>query len=173
MKGHFHSLKSDYVQFYGKISAFFRAKPIRMTLLRIIYKAAPLAAAFMYIAMLLYCFISGNYIKLLKCIVIPAAAFFLVTVMRKILNTERPYTRYKINPLIHKDKKGESFPSRHTLSAVLITMTGFYVWPPLGLILSVLSVLLGASRIIAGVHFPGDVLAAVLIGAAAGALLFI
>ena len=59
-----------------------------------------------------------------------------------------------------------SFPSGHTLHAVSfsILMTAYH--PPLALLVWPFAVLVAASRVVLGLHYPSDVLAGAAIGAA-------
>jgi undecaprenyl-diphosphatase len=67
-----------------------------------------------------------------------------------------------------------SFPSGHTLHAVAFTIVGCFWFPSLAFVLIPFSVLVALSRIVLGLHYPSDVLAAIGIGAAvAGASLLI
>ena len=50
-----------------------------------------------------------------KSLVIAGIAFVLVSLVRKMINADRPYTKYDFVPLIEKNKTGESMPSRHVL----------------------------------------------------------
>lgn len=92
-------------------------------------------------------------------VVIPAAAFILVSLIRRALNVPRPYEKLTIEPLIHKETKGKSFPSRHVFSAMMIALTVLTVYPVWGGCLIAVSVLIALCRVFAGVHFPIDVLA--------------
>ena len=76
-------------------------------------------------------------------------------------------------PLISKDKKGETFPSRHCASAFAISVAFFYTNIYLGIFYTILAVLVALSRIFAGVHFVRDVLAAALYSCALSSLYFI
>ena len=67
-----------------------------------------------------------------------------------------------------KEKQGESFPSRHVLSAAVITAVFFYAAPPLGPVLAVITLLIALVRVIGGVHFVKDVTAGALLGGALG-----
>ena len=58
--------------------------------------------------------------KLLRAILVPAISFVLVTVFRKIINAPRPYEKFEMPPVIEKDTKGKSFPSRHVFSVFII-----------------------------------------------------
>ena len=57
-----------------------------------------------------------------------------------------------------------SFPSGHTLHAVTITLIILPVLPLLGLLLVPITLMIMASRIILGLHYPTDVLIATAIG---------
>ncbi len=59
-----------------------------------------------------------------------------------------------------------SFPSGHTLHAVACALLLSAFYPALGLMLWPLAVLVAASRVVLGLHYPSDVLAGALIGAA-------
>jgi len=58
-----------------------------------------------------------------------------------------------------------SFPSGHTLHAVAFTLVAASYYPWLAALLVPFTLLVAASRIILGLHYPSDVLAGALIGA--------
>lgn len=57
-----------------------------------------------------------------------------------------------------------SFPSGHTLHAVLFTIIGVAWFPALAAVLVPLTVLIALSRVILGLHYPTDVLVGAIIG---------
>jgi undecaprenyl-diphosphatase len=59
-----------------------------------------------------------------------------------------------------------SFPSDHTLHAVAFTLVGCGYYPALAVVLVPFTLLTAASRVVLGLHYPSDVLAGALIGAA-------
>jgi undecaprenyl-diphosphatase len=59
-----------------------------------------------------------------------------------------------------------SFPSGHTLHAVCFTALALAHMPTLGMLLLPFAALIAASRVVLGLHYPSDVLAGGLIGAA-------
>ena len=59
-----------------------------------------------------------------------------------------------------------SFPSGHTLHAVAFTLVACYYYPDLATILVPFTLLTAASRVVLGLHYPSDVLAGAVIGAA-------
>ena len=162
-----------YVRFYRKCEAFFKEKQIRFDILKFLYKVLPVLEAAVYCGLIIYSFVKEDYLMLTKCIVVPATAFVVVSIFRKLIDSRRPYTKYDITPLINKDKIGESFPSRHTLSAFLITMTGFYVYFPVGIVLAVMSLIIAITRVVSGVHFTKDVIAGAVIGILSGIIYFV
>ena len=64
----------------------------------------------------------------------PAISFVLVSVFRDRVNMPRPYEQLDIRPLIHKDTRGHSFPSRHVFSSAVISCAFLYTVPCLGAI---------------------------------------
>lgn len=63
-----------------------------------------------------------------------------------------------------------SFPSGHTLQAVGFTVVAVAWYPLLAPLLLSFTALVAASRVILGLHYPSDVLAAIGIGGALGTL---
>ncbi|URL59788.1 phosphatase PAP2 family protein [Luteibacter flocculans] len=63
-----------------------------------------------------------------------------------------------------------SFPSGHTLQAVSFTVVAVAHYPVLAPFLVGFAALVGASRVVLGLHYPSDVLAATAIGGGLGAL---
>ncbi|MDH5693442.1 MAG: phosphatase PAP2 family protein [Gammaproteobacteria bacterium] len=65
-----------------------------------------------------------------------------------------------------------SFPSGHTLHAVAFTIVALSYYPILSPFLVSVTLLIAFSRVILGLHYPSDVLAGALIGAAVALLSF-
>lgn len=109
----------------------------------------------------------------LKVLLIPAVTFIVVSLIRAKINEPRPYEVEDIIPLIKKDTKGKSMPSRHVFSAVIISMAYLFQIPWLGIALLVCAACSGFVRILGGVHYPKDVLAGYLVGILCGMLFFV
>lgn len=107
-----------------------------------------------------------------RAVVVPGLAFAAVSVFRRLYDAPRPYEQLAIEPLIPKDTKGKSFPSRHVFSVYMIAMA----WLPFNTIVGVVLLLLGLDmmfmRVVGGVHYPQDVLAGAACGVLAGIIGF-
>jgi len=57
-----------------------------------------------------------------------------------------------------------SFPSGHTLQAVAFSTVALYYYPRLAVILVPFTLLVASSRVILGLHYPSDVMVAIVIG---------
>lgn len=159
-------------EFYEKLSKPFRESEQKKRWLLRANKVLTGLVYLIYPAMLLYLAMMRDS-RFLRVLLIPAAGFVLLSLFRKICNAKRPYEVWEIIPLIPKDTKGNSFPSRHVFSTYLIAMAAWYLWPPLGMLLCAMGIFLAAVRVIGQVHFVRDVAAGAAIGIAWGLLLFL
>ena len=105
---------------------------------------------------------------LAQAIIVPLDSFFTVSFVRYLINAKRPYEKFDLPPVLEKDTKGKSVPSRHVFSVFIIAMTVFYTFPWAGSALMVIGVLLGVIRVVGGVHEPKDVVAGALVGVLCG-----
>lgn len=119
------------------------------------------------------CFTMGSaWPRLLRLVLVPGVGFVLLSLVRRQLNVPRPYERWSIDPLITREKTGDSFPSRHVFSATVIAMAALWLDWRWGLPLLVLAALLAVIRVVGGVHYPRDVVVGALVGLMVGSLLF-
>ncbi|SHI22308.1 PAP2 superfamily protein [Sporobacter termitidis DSM 10068] len=153
---------------YEKVAGWVSERPFLLGLLKVLNKGLP---AVLYIAypLLLIVLAAGRDVRFYRVLFVPAAVFFLVTVLREALNLPRPYEKLAITPLIGREGAGRSFPSRHASSAAVIAAAFWYVWAPAGLAASVIALVIAAVRPVAGIHFPRDVIAGCALGFALGA----
>lgn len=151
-----------YERWYEGIEQYFRKWEMLFDLLVFFNTWIPRLVYISYPLLLLFLIFTKDE-RAVKVLLVPFAAFLFTTIIRKVKNEPRPYEKYTIRPLIPREKKGESFPSRHTLSILIIAMAFLYINTALGILFLLLGVILAAVRVAAGIHFPRDVIAAALI----------
>ena len=157
---------------YDKIRAWFLRTPRCLLLLRAAYKGLPLIVATSYPLCLLLCFLYQREL-FLRAVIVPALLFLLITLIRHQINFPRPYEREKIIPLIQRQKKGHSFPSRHTASAGIIAAVWMAYWYPAGITMIMITFFIAVSRVLAGVHDVRDVAFGGVVGFIAARIFFI
>lgn len=106
--------------------------------------------------------------RIIRIILVTGSSFILVSVFRHFYNELRPYAIYDFNPIVRKEKRGESMPSRHVFSGFVIGMAFLYAAPYLSIPVFICSILMCIGRVVGGVHFPKDVIAGAVIGMISG-----
>ena len=161
-----------YTRTYARISAPFRrlahGRLVIVTFDRVL--VGLIAAA--YLGSIVWMVATGDD-RALRLIMVPASSFIFVTVLRAALNAKRPYELFAIDPLIPRNRAGKSFPSRHVFSAAIIACTLGYVYLPWGITAFIAASIVACLRVIGGVHFPRDVIAALILALACGAIGFV
>ncbi|WP_241156461.1 MULTISPECIES: phosphatase PAP2 family protein [unclassified Adlercreutzia] len=108
------------------------------------------------------------------CVAVPSVLFAACSLFRRVVNAPRPYEALPIDPLIKKDTRGKSFPSRHAFSMFTIAAAWMTFQPVVGAALMAAGAFMGGVRVLGGVHYPRDVIAgaasALVLSAAAYAL---
>ena len=164
----------NYQEWYEKRKSSLLRHPQLLQLMRVFNRTMTVLMPLAYFTLL-----GTNYINkglgqdLYAYILVPAFGFILLTLVRKWINQPRPYETWEIVPLLDKDSSGNSMPSRHVFSATIISMACLHANLLVGLVLLVLSVLLGLVRVLGGVHYPKDVLVGYACGLLLGILFFI
>lgn len=91
------------------------------------------------------------------------AGFLIVTVLRILYNSPRPYEKDGVEPLIDKTTVGKSFPSRHTFCMFMIAMSWIpWCWP-IGALLLLCGCYMAFCRVLLRVHYPQDVIVGALL----------
>jgi membrane-associated phospholipid phosphatase len=80
---------------------------------------------------------------------------------------DRPYQAHHVAHLWGPRKTDASFPSDHSSAAFAIAFAVLAFDPLAGVLFLVLAALIAAGRVVVGEHYPGDVLAGLVIGAVA------
>ena len=105
---------------------------------------------------------------LLRVVVTCGVPFVGLSLFRRAFNAPRPYEVFGIPPVIPKETKGKSFPSRHVFSIFIIGASSGVLIPWVGALLCCLGIVLAAVRVATGVHFIKDVLAGAIVGLVCG-----
>ena len=121
---------------YARLSAPFR-QPARRKALLAANRAATWGCYLAYPLLLLVLALQRDG-RFFRSLLVPAVSFAALSLVRRALNFRRPYEVLDIDPIIHKDTKGKSMPSRHVFSIFVIAMTFLWIVPWLGVILLVL-----------------------------------
>ena len=121
---------------------------------------------FWYSLMALMLFVDQAHAFLPVCHM--AAAGLLGTLIYKWLKVRtlrpRPFNVHQQISLRRIPLDQFSFPSGHTLHAVIFSMVAIHYYPMLSFGLIPFTILIGLSRPILGLHYPSDVLVGALIG---------
>ena len=159
-------------EFYDRLAAPFETSERKKNCLLRVNHILTDVVYLVYPALLFYLMVCRDS-RFWRVLLVPAVIFVLVSLFRRKFNAPRPYEKWPVKPLIPKDTKGNSFPSRHVFSIYIIAMTILPVYPNLGITLLVLGLILAIIRVIGGVHEPWDVIAGALIGIACGMLYYL
>lgn len=159
---------------YRSLSEHFSRTRARSNTVKALHDVLPLVMYIFYPIQLVCLGVNEGFgsERFLRFMLIPLCTLILVTVLRAVINAPRPYEKYGYTPAVPKDTKGRSFPSRHTVSAVIIAMAFMYIQLSLGIIMMALAAAIAIVRVISGVHFVRDVIGGAAIGLVIGVLGF-
>ena len=90
--------------------------------------------------------------------------------LKRLFVRERPFITHTAIDQAAAPLDRYSFPSGHTLHAVSFAWQASAHFPELAWVLVPLAALIGASRVVLGLHYPSDVLAGAAIGGALAGL---
>ena len=122
-----------------------------------------------FVAFWVFCFVATRTallspISALKLCAIIGLSYLIVSAARRFIDAPRPYETYGFYENAPKNKKGVSFPSRHTFLMFAIATAVFPSAPISASVLAALGLLLAVSRVLLGIHFIRDVLCGALLG---------
>ncbi len=147
----------------------FRNRPERVRKLKLLDTLLTASGYIIYPLILIFLIIKKDR-RLKSFLLIPAVGFALVSLFRKKIDLPRPYEDPEIRTLSKREKKGQSFPSRHVYSYFVIAVLLTALFPLPGLMMLVLGGLLAWVRVVLGVHYPRDVAAGGILGLLTGLL---
>ena len=164
----------NYQEWYDHIAGNIGNKPFLLSLLRTFNRFMTVVMPIVYLTMLATTYLQQGLGKqVLIYVFIPASGFVILSLLRKKINAPRPYEEWDIKPLLDRDSPGQSMPSRHVFSASIISMACLHASLSVGLILLILSAILGLVRVLGGVHYPKDVVVGYIYGLVWGVIFFL
>jgi len=164
----------NYQEWYGYMAANIKNNPFLLSLLRSFNRFMTVVMPIVYLILLATAYLQEGFGKqVLMYVFIPVSGFVILSFLRKKINAPRPYEVWEIVPLLDRDSSGKSMPSRHVFSATIISMACLHASLSVGVILLVLSALLGLVRVSGGVHYPKDVVVGYICGLVWGVILFL
>jgi undecaprenyl-diphosphatase len=124
------------------------------------------------VALIVFVQLKGNHNKLffiIKLVIAGILALLLARLASMIWYDPRPFVVGHFTPLLaHASDNG--FPSDHTLLASLIGWVTFIYSRKYGIIALIISLLIGISRVLAGIHHPLDILGSFVVSGLAALL---
>ena len=164
----------NYQEWYNHIAGKIENKPFLLRLLRTFNRFMTVVMPIVYLTLLVTTYFQEGFGKqVLIYVFISATGFVILSLLRKKINAPRPYEEWDIKPLLDRDSPGQSMPSRHVFSATIISMACLHASLSVGVILLVLSALLGLVRVLGGVHYPKDVVVGYICGLVWGVIFFL
>ena len=137
------------------------------TTLKLISHVTVLFSVALYV-LLIYKAFSLQTVMGFKALAVSATAFFVVSLVRMLIDAPRPYEVYDCFDIPPKNKKGRSFPGRHAFSVFCVATLAFPLFPILSVVVAFFGVLLSVSRVLLGIHFVRDVVCGAALGIISG-----
>ena len=159
---------------YQRMMNYWRTHPHQMRALVALNKLITACIYVIYPCFLAYLLFTAPLAITIQTTVIPLIGFLGVSALRTCLNAPRPYQVFRTSPAIPKDTEGKSLPSKHTFCIFIIGIAFLASAPTstIGILILILGVILGTIRVISGVHFVRDVLAAAMLAILLGGIGF-
>ncbi len=91
-------------------------------------------------------------------------AYLFSKILKILIHTSRPFVEFSnVQPLFFEN--GFAFPSSHTIFFATLGISIFLFHKKVGYVFIFFALLIGLARIVAGVHFPVDILGGFVLGA--------
>ncbi len=85
------------------------------------------------------------------------ARIVIAEAIRFFFYPDRPFVNFNVNQLLHHSASG-SFPSGHAIFFFAVSMSIFLWDKKIGVVGLSISLLIGLSRVLGGIHWPSDIL---------------
>ena len=109
-----------------------------------------------------------KYLTALFIFIYPCMIIYLIKIKSPLLlitlikPLSRPFEILPLTPAVFHNP-GESCPSNHTFSGAIISLMCLPLSLPLSIILFLMTILIGITRILCGLHYISDIIAAFMI----------
>ena len=112
---------------------------------------------------LLFLLRDSKWKEIISLCVSGGVAWVLAKLLKILIHTDRPFV---IFPQVQElfIESGYAFPSGHTMVASAVAFSLFFVNKKLGYTFMCFALLIGMARVVAGVHFPIDILGGFVFG---------
>lgn len=98
------------------------------------------------------------------------SSWLISSILKNVMMISRPFIHNaNIKPLLLET--GFSFPSQHTALFASFAVVIFFINKKVGIVFIFLTILVGLSRVIIGVHYPIDIIGGIFVGLFTGVLL--
>ena len=104
-------------------------------------------------------------LNILYLVVMGSIGTLIYKFLKNKTTRPRPYQVHQVIVLGERPLDHFSFPSGHTLHAVMVTITLGYIQPLLLILMLPFTILVALSRMVLGLHYPSDVIVGAIIGA--------
>ena len=115
------------------------------------------------LAFLFLIFYKKNFKETILIFFSSAFAWFLAYVLKFLFHTQRPFDLFP-NVVSLFPETGYAFPSGHATFFMALAFALFFNHKKVGYAFVLFAFLIGVSRIVAGVHFPVDILGGFVLG---------
>lgn len=111
------------------------------------------------------------FLLLLLALSAVIARGILTEVIRFFYERPRPFEFLQISPLFSKESF--SFPSGHIAFLFALSFIVFFFHRRWGVVFLALSLLVGIARVVAGVHFPSDILGGIIVALLSSGIVYL
>ena len=88
--------------------------------------------------------------------------FGVATIIRDFYHRLRPFVALNFHSLVYVNSY--SFPSRHTIFLFALATSIYFFNKKLAYFVYISGIIVGVARVMAGVHYPSDILAGIILG---------